>query len=249
MRPCVLKSWLPLSASLAAVAVLLCLMPFSQAWAQVPDAQGDRAERTATLAKVTALRDQVIAKIGAAGFTCPLPPPTIVIEDVPSYGNFQNESNHLRTSDWTVLTPQEKAFFFKIAAAGNDENAVRAFFERAVHQWIFVHELGHWWQNCRGAITGRPPYGVEYGANRFALAYWREQDPKFAASMSAFFGGMLANMPSPVPAGQTVEPYFNANYQELGPSPAYPWFQARMIVTASGEQPAPAFAAVVAGMK
>lgn len=90
---------------------------------------------------------------------------------------------------------------------------------------------------------------MEYGANRIALAYWREQDPGFATFISDFFKKLLASTPSPVPAGEQVEPYFNANYQKLGPSPAYPWFQARMIVTATEESPAPSLKAVLAQTK
>jgi hypothetical protein len=41
--------------------------------------------------------------------------------------------------------------------------------------------------------------------------------------------------------GEDVEAYFNKHYQELGPSPAYPWFQSRMNVAAYDEKPVPTF--------
>jgi hypothetical protein len=52
-----------------------------------------------------------------------------------------------------------------------------------------------------------------------------------------------------VPEGQDVETYFDANYQKLGPSPAYPWFQSRMCVTAIDERPEPSFAQALEATK
>jgi hypothetical protein len=67
--------------------------------------------------------------------------------------------------------------------------------------------------------------------------------------MRPIFQGVLDHMPSPVPAGQAVEQYFNDNYQTLGPSPAYPWFMSRMNISAYEEKPAPDFAAALASEK
>lgn len=232
-----------LSAVLAASSVGIGINGPAQAAAHEPVADGV-AESTV---QVTALRDRVIEKLKADGYSCPLAPPTIAVERVPSWGNYNEETNRLRTPAWVQLLPEEKAYFAKIAPPGSDEAGVQQFFEKGVHRWVFVHELGHWWQHCRGVdVTKRPPYSVEYGADRFALAYWREADPAFATWITTFFQGMVGSVPSPVPAGQQVETYFNANYEQLGPSPAYAWFQARMIVTAAEEGPAPGFAKVAA---
>jgi hypothetical protein len=240
------RCWAVLCVILAAGSVGLAGTSLAHAAANSPVADGV-AETTA---HVTALRDRVIAKLRADGYSCSLAAPTIVVERVPSWGNYNEETNRLRTPAWVQLLPEEKAYFAKIAPPGSDEAGVRQFFERGVHQWVFVHELGHWWQHCRGVdVTKRPPYGLEYGANRFALAYWREADPGFATWITTFFQGMAGSMPSPVPAGEDVETYFNANYEKLGPSPVYPWFQARMIVKAAEEVPAPDFATAAAETK
>src|ERR1700727_1709218 len=130
----------------------------------------------------------------------------------------------------------------ELAATLAKATAVRAKFEQGTHGWIFIHELGHWWQACRNVSFNRDHYQVEYGADRISLAYWREVDPNVVGTMMPIFQNVLANAPNPVPAGEDVETYFNKHYEELGPSPAYPWFQSRMNVAAYEEEPAPTFA-------
>ena len=60
--------------------------------------------------------------------------------------------------------------------------------------------------------------------------------------MMPIFENVVDHAPNPVPVGEDVEAYFNKHYQELGPSPAYPWFQFRMNMAAYEEKPAPTFA-------
>ncbi len=225
-----------------------CRIGTSQVSAQAASPVTLETERAATVTRVTTLRDAFIARIHSAGFTCPIAAPTIVVEDVPSFGQYQPESNILRTSDWTVLRPEEKAFFVQLAGPGADESTVHTVFEKAAHGWIFVHELGHWWQACSNSNVHRSHYQVEYGANRIALAYWRETDPGVVTLTMSLFHGVLDHVPSPVPAGQEVEDYFDKNYETLGPSPAYPWFQSRMNVTLEEEKPAPTLVMVLASV-
>jgi len=204
-----------------------------------PEAQA--ADSAAVRAKVTALRDTFVARIYSTGLTCPNSPPKIVMDDVPSFGSYDNEDNTLRTADWYALVPEEREVFFRLAGPNSDEKAARDFFEVAAHKWIFIHELGHWWQNCQKQMDGPPPYSVEYGANRIAAAYWREVDPALAQKMADLFTGIYEHSPSPVPAGQSLEPYFNTHYQELGPTPAYRWYQSQMNAAVFAEKPALTF--------
>jgi hypothetical protein len=113
-------------------------------------------------------------------------------------------------------------------------------FEDGVHHWVIVHELGHWFQACRG-ITEKTakPYAIEFGADRIAAAYWNEHDAGVIAHQRPVFEGILHNFPNPVPEGAKVEQYFSAHYQELGPTPGYLWFQSRMCLTAFDEKPTP----------
>lgn len=213
-----------------------------QVSAQIKTADPHSGEQAATLAKATAMRDAFVARIHADGFSCPIPAPTILVEDVPSFGQYDEKTNIIRTSDWTLLSPDERAFFFRLAGPGAKEADVHRTFEQGAHGWIFIHELGHWWQACRNVTSNSGPYRVEYGADRISLAYWREVDPNIVSTMMPIFRSVLDRGPNPVPAGEDVEAYFNKHYQELGPGPAYPWFQSRMNVAAYEEKPAPTFA-------
>ena len=210
-------------------------------FAQAAVSQTQERERAATLAKATAVRDAFFARIRADGFSCPIPVPSILVEDVPSLGQYDEKTNIIRTSDWTLLNPEERAFAFRLAGPGAKESDVRTVFEQAAHGWIFVHELGHWWQVCRSVNSNSGPYQVEFGADRISLAYWREVDPSVVGTMMPIFRNMLDHSPNPVPTGEDVDAYFNKHYQELGPGPAYPWFQSRMNVAAYDEKPSPTF--------
>ncbi len=209
------------------------------AWGQGTGAESKGV--VATRVKMTAVRDAFVKATVAAGFTCPIAPPELVIDDVPSFGQYSPEKNRLRTVAWEQLSAQGKGFFAQLAGPGASEEAVRAEFELDVHQWIFVHEMGHWWQACRGVVDHGDHYAIESGANRIAAAYWREHDPVVVSHLRAAFDGLLTHAPSPVPAGQEVKAYFNANYETLGPSPAYPWFQSKMGVVVIDERPMPTF--------
>lgn len=69
-----------------------------------------------------------------------------------------------------------------------------------------------------------------------------EIDPTLSVKMVMVAQSVLDHAPNPVPAGQAAERYFNANYETLWPSLAYPWFQAQMIET-SGKMPKPTLSA------
>jgi hypothetical protein len=220
-----------------AYALLACSLGQANAQAAPNDAR-----QASTLVRLTALRDTFIARIKSDGFSCPIVPPTIVVDHVPSFGNYDDAANVLHTANWIELSPEERGLFFQLAGPHADEGAAHAAFEEAAHRWIFVHELGHWWQACRHANISHSKYQIEYGANRIALAYWREADPGFAIRMLSTFHGYVDHVPSPVPPGQATESYFNDHYEQLGPTPDYRWYQSHMIVTASQERPSPSFA-------
>ena len=109
------------------------------------------------------------------------------------------------------------------------------------HHWVLVHELGHWWQACRKVADDSRHYAREFGANRIAAAYWREHDQSLVRHMQTTFEGILSHSPSPVPAGSDAKSYFDTNYEQLGPTPAYIWFQSQMVIAAFSETPVPTF--------
>ena len=201
----------------------------------------DHADVPETRAQIEAMRDQFVAAAKSAG-ECSIGPPKIVIEDVPSFGAYDPETNTLRTSAWSQLSGEEQDLFYRLMGPGASEKQAREEFETGTHHWVIVHELGHWWQACRGVAANANHYRVEYGANRIAAAYWMEKEPSVIAHQRAVFEGLLKRLPNPLPDGQTIENYFDANYEKLGPTPAYIWFQARMCLAAFDEKPGPSFA-------
>jgi hypothetical protein len=193
------------------------------------------------LEQLTGLRDAFVERTQSSGARCGIPPPAIVLTDIASFGNYDPKTNRLSTPRWEQLTSQERTLFVSLAGPGASEGAAQAIFERGTHRWVFVHEMGHWWQMCTHANVGRSHYGAEYDANRIAAAYWREVDPKLLAGLVSGFNHILAGAPDPVPAGQSVADYFNEHYEKLAHSPAYTWFQAQMIQGVNNEMPAPSF--------
>ncbi len=198
-----------------------------------------------TKAQMTSLRDEFVKATAEAGLVCPIAPPIIRVVDVPSFGSYDRQSNTLETPAWEQLTDGERGRFYRVVGPGATEAAARAEFEIGAHHWVFVHEMGHWWQTCRGVVNRDKHYAMEFGANRIAAAYWQQRDPQVIAHQRALFEGFLKRSQRPVGEAQDVETYFDSNYEKLGPTPAYIWFQARMCIKAFDEKPAPTFAQVL----
>lgn len=195
--------------------------------------------------RVTLLRDTFVAATVAAGYKCSIAPPSIVMEDVFSYGNYDEATNTLKTTAWELMTEEEKARFYRMAGMNATEETARKEFETSVHHWVFVHELGHWWQACRH-VENADRYVYESGANRIATAYWREHDRDILVAQRTTFNYVLTHVPDPVPEGESVEDYFNAHSAaKFKPGAEYDWVQARMGLRVFDEHPAPSFADVL----
>ncbi len=230
-------------AAVGALWIGVCL----HGWTQAPKSEADVEE---TRVKMIALRNAFVQSAKDAGFNCLIAVPPVLVEDVPSFGNYDPETNTLRTSAWSLLKPEESQMFYRFMGPNATEAIAKKEFEDGVHHWVIVHEMGHWVQACRG-ITEKTakPYAIEFGADRIAAAYWNEHDPGVIAHQRTVFEAILHNFPNPVPEGASVEPFFNDHYQELGPTPGYLWFQSRMCLAAFDEKPAPSFKNVLADTK
>ena len=191
----------------------------------------------------TALRDDYVNKVKALGLTPSLVPPPVVVSNPPSWGNYDDSANIIETCNWQTLPQEGKAVFENFAVMHGDGMTGERFFQLSVYQWIFVHEVSHWWRKCQHMESSH--YEEEKAANRLATAYWRDRDPAFYQFMLSVFKGVLAHRPSPVPAGVSKESYFNEHYNNLPGGPAYSWYQSVMIVEVSEETPALSFAQAV----
>lgn len=232
---------------LALIAPCRWMIGQTPAHAANPDA--DDKSDAQTMKQLIDLRDSFVKRIATEGFSCPIAPPKILLQHVPSFGNYDPETNSLQTPAWRQLSDEEKGLFHHLAGPESDEAAAQRIFEVGSHHWVFVHEMGHWWQACNDANRNRQHYQVEYGANRIAAAYWREVDSQLLAEFDLSFKNFLKDAPNPVPDGQSPERYFNENYEELGKSPSYGWFQSLMIAQVNAEKPLPTFAEALAQVK
>jgi hypothetical protein len=219
--------------SLAAVPLRLS----SQTAAAAPaNASADEA----VMARLVALRDAFISQIKAEGFQPSLAPPKIVLDNPPSFGRYEDDKNLLHIAAWSALSPEDQARFTRIAGIMTPVKTGEQEFEDGVHHWVFVHELSHWWQACQQKASENH-YSVEYGANRIAAAYWRLKDPALMENTAKRMATISSVMTDPVPAGQTKEKFFNENYEQLAPTPAYRWFQYSMVLSVQAEKPLPSF--------
>jgi hypothetical protein len=200
----------------------------------------------ATRSELTALLGDFVKETSASGLSCAIEPPKLIVQDVPSFGSYDPDTNTLTSPAWQQMGSEEQSLFYRGVGPGAKEADARAEFELGVHHWVFVHELGHWWEACRGMIDRGDHYGFELEADKIAAAYWNEHDPSIISHQQAVFQAIVQNWPNPLPVGQTPDAYFNKNYDTLGPTPAYIWFQAQMCLTAFAQKPLPRFSAALA---
>lgn len=233
----------------AAITLAATCLPAQTAAPAAPSSTSNTPALTATRTEATHTRDAFVARIKSAGFTCQLPVPTILVEDVPSFGQYDEETNILRTSDWSVLQPEERVGFVRLAGPNASNADAHALFDLAAHRWILIHELGHWWEHCNGKMVHGEPWKTEFDADRVSLAYWREVDPTVVSRMIPIFHQVVTMYPDPTPPGQEMIPYFNAHYQQLGPTPAYRWYQSQMNVVADEQRPTPTFSQILTAIK
>lgn len=212
-----------------------------------PESSGANAATVSDVeVRLSALLNAFVDETSASGIACAIKPPKILVQDVPSFGTYDPDKNTLTSPAWEQLTPEEKSIFYHGVGPNATEADARAEFEMGAHHWVFIHELGHWWETCRGMADRGDHYAFESEANRIAAAYWNEHDPAVITHQQHVFRTILQKWPNPVPNGQAVAAYFNENYEKLGPTPAYIWFQARMCVDTFAKSPLPRFSAALA---
>ena len=212
----------------------LCILTLVSAGAHAAD------DESILSSQLLGLRDAFVNQIKSEGFHPRLSPPAIVLDNPPSYGRYENDQNVVHIAVWSALSEEQQARFARLAKLLNNGRTPEQVFDDSVHRWIFVHELGHWWQLCQNKINANH-YSVEYGANRIAAAFWRQKDPEFMRATEHRMSMTFGTLPVPLPNGQNNSTYFNENYEKLGPTPAYIWFQYSMVLGVQAESPLPTF--------
>jgi hypothetical protein len=189
------------------------------------------------VAQLVALRDSFVNQIKVEGFQPSLPPPDIILDNPASYGAYESAKNVVHVAVWEELEPEQQAQFAGLFGQGQTADQA---FDKIVHCWVFTHELGHWWQACQHK-TGDSHYSEESGASRIAAAYWRLKDANFMDSTAKRIAAVRANTQNLVPQDQQSEKYFNENYEKLGPTPGFIWFQCDIVPKVLAERPLPSF--------
>lgn len=126
-----------------------------------------------TLKRLTQLRNDFVNEIIKEGFTPSLKPPEIIIDTPASFatfGNYDDSTNTIHTTGgWKTLPKSLQEFFnIPVSRIQNGETG-ESFFEKSIHRWIFMHELGHWWRSCQHQKA--TSYNEEKAADRIAIAY------------------------------------------------------------------------------
>ncbi|HEY2809038.1 MAG TPA: hypothetical protein VGI91_09605 [Steroidobacteraceae bacterium] len=201
-------------------------------------APGETSDLEVT-ARLVHERHVFIARADAEGYrVCPAP--QIKLADPASFGRFDPETNTVFVATWSRLSAAQRERFGSLAEHSGGGASAEAMFAEGTYGWVFVHELGHWWQACR-KLTRVHSYGAEGGANRIALAFWREQDPELAARILDTFRYLQAAIASPVPAGMPKEQYLDDHFLLVAESRGYTWYQADMTLELAAESPRPSF--------
>jgi hypothetical protein len=93
------------------------------------------ASNAALMDQLVALRDSFVSQLKREGFQPSLPPPTIILDNPPSYGNYEDGKNLLHIADWDALSADEQARFARLAARlGRGQTGEQAF-DDGVHHW------------------------------------------------------------------------------------------------------------------
>src|ERR1700722_16821070 len=89
-----------------------------------------------TQPQLEAFRDAFAGRIKAMGYTPSLAVPPIVMDNPPSWGNYDDSGNVLHTCDWATLPQEQKAVFERFAQKSGHGMTGRSFFNQAVYKGI-----------------------------------------------------------------------------------------------------------------
>ncbi len=144
---------------------------------------------------------------------------------------------------WAQVIEPQKQFFYKL---GGSEDEGKRIFGLFFNGFYLSHELGHALQHkVQGKLLS--PYQDEFFANRIAMLWWRKQGrSKELEQCYQYAKKMYAQLPNPVPAGQSVEEYFVKNYEEAAKDPfVYGYMQFGQFISVYEDQSLPRFNAFV----
>ena len=200
--------------------------------------------------RLTDTAEQFRAELHLDGFSFRDNPPKIILETTPAICMYSIRDNVIRITRYREVSREDRDVFDRQAVLSHHYSSGEDFFNQSFYRFFLVHELGHW-VSLRVAL-GRQDSGwpearkqmrfhlwqQELEANRISVAYWREHDPKYLATLIGGFRAILERWPNPVPPGKDFAEYFNGDYQKMSPdAKTYSWFQLTSAAQAYDEMP------------
>ena len=194
--------------------------------------------------------EQFRAELHLVGFSFLDNLPKIVVETTPAICMYSVRDNVVRIARYSEVSRQDRDVFDRQAVLSHHYSSGEDFFNQSFYRFFFVHELGHWvslrvalarqdsgWSEARKQMRFHV-WQQEREANRISVAYGREHDPKYLATLIGGFRSILERWPNPVPQGKDISEYFNGDFQEKSPdAKTFSWFQLTSAVQAYDETP------------
>lgn len=191
------------------------------------------------------IRDRFVRAARDCGATLPFVPAVVVDPTKTIDVHYSYDDRTVHFTDWANLDADSRAAITAWAAKGTLGLSPEGMYREMFDSFIAPHELGHYLQDVAKRWKGMSGWDAELEANRIGIAFWSLQ-PGPEGRVEARVRNItrfLDDVPSPVPAGETAEAFFNRNYAafsrgEEGPLNAmnYSWFQALMFKTALRER-------------
>ncbi len=171
--------------------------------------------------------------------------PRAILRTTPMLIFFRPSENTVNLPLWQQLTEESKSFFHKISDKGKAVETFGLFF----NGFYLPHELGHAYQHAVAQAKLVNGYDNEYRANVIAMLWWRKQG-KHRELKRCYQAAkkILAQLPNPVPEGQTVEAYFTENYSLVGKDPfVYGYMQFGQFIKIYEDKTLPDFDELIRG--
>ncbi|MDN3202964.1 hypothetical protein [Algoriphagus sediminis] len=141
---------------------------------------------------------------------------SVIINTTPALVFFDPSTKTVNLPFWDQLKDPAIGFFNKMAGSAEEGKRLFGLF---FNGFYLPHELGHGVQYfVKGDTKGS--YANELFANQIGMQWWRkhgEQDD--LAQCYEFAKHIMSILPDPVPKGETVQEYFNKNYDKVSSDP------------------------------
>jgi hypothetical protein len=109
---------------LVAICIFVAVPASSSAQTATPPSE-DASSKEALMGQLTALRDSFVNQVKAEGFQPSLPPPTIVVDNPPSYGRYEDDKNLLHIAGPLSLQKTKLDFRGSLPCWAEDKPASR----------------------------------------------------------------------------------------------------------------------------